>query len=158
MEGGSKVTTIAYREGILAADSWETHESDQGGTRRHTCTKLFRRTLGEGRRARDVIFATAGQTSPGMVFVDWYGSNEKIPECLLNKDCDFICLILSNKGLFEVDEFCRPVQILEPFYAIGSGAKAALAAMHCGKSAVEAVRIAARIDPYTGGRIVSMKL
>jgi hypothetical protein len=152
------VTTIAVRDGIVAADSWETHWSEEGGACRHTCTKLFRKRVVEGRRAHDVIIATAGSTSPGMIFVDWYGSGKEIPRVLLDRESDFLCLVLTPKGLFEVDEYFRPVQILEPFYSIGSGSKAALAAMHCGRSAVEAVRIAARIDPYTGGRVISMKL
>jgi hypothetical protein len=105
-----------------------------------------------------VIIATAGESSPALVFVDWYGTGQPIPEVLLHHGGDFTCLILSPKGLFEADVMCRPDPIIEPFYAIGSGAKEALAAMHCGKSARDAVRVAASIDPYTGGRIVTMRL
>jgi hypothetical protein len=147
------MTTIAVRGGIIAADSWATHWSEEGGARRHVCAKLYRKRVTEGRKSFDVIIATAGESSPALVFVDWYGSGRVMPEVLLNKQADFLCLILTPSGLYEVDEFCRPDLVLEPFYAIGSGAKAALAAMHCGRSAVEAVRIASRIDPYTGGRI-----
>lgn len=152
------MTTIAVKAGVIAADSWATHWSEAGGSRRHTCTKLHRKRVSEGRKSYEVIIATAGESSPGMVFVDWYGSGHEIPRVLLDRDPDFSCLILTPHGLYEVDEYCRPDLVLEPFYAIGSGAKAALAAMHCGKSAIESVRIAARIDPYTGGRIVSMSL
>ena len=56
------------------------------------------------------------------------------------------------------DRLCRLEQLDEDFWAAGSGRQAALAAMHCGKSAVEAVRIAARIDSFTGGRVVHMSL
>lgn len=152
------MTTIAVRDGVIAADSWATHWSEAGGARRHTCAKLYRKRVTEGRKSFDVIIGTAGESSPGMLFVDWYGSGAEVPRMLLDRDPDFSCLILTPSGLFEADEYCRPEAVLEPFYAIGSGAKAALAAMHCGRSAVEAVRIAARIDPYTGGRIVSMNL
>jgi hypothetical protein len=144
------MTTIAYRDGIIASDSWAVYDYD----RKHTCQKLFRKRITEGKKSFDVIIATAGESSPSLLFVDWYGSGKPIPEMLVHHGGDFACLILTPKGLFEVDKMCRPEQVMDSFYAIGSGAKAALAAMHCGKSAVEAVRIAARIDPYTGGRIV----
>jgi hypothetical protein len=152
------VTTIAYRAGIIAADSRMTYTTDGGGSRKHLCTKLYRKTITEGRRTFEAIIATAGESSPALVFVDWYGSGKPIPEMLRDLGGDFTCLILTPRGLYEADVYCRPDQILEPFYAVGSGSKEALAAMHCGKSAREAVEIASRIDPYTGGRIVSMRL
>lgn len=152
------MTTIAFRDGVIAADSRLTYSTEGGGARKHLCTKLYRKTVGEGRKAHDVIIATAGESSPGLVFMDWYGSGKPIPDMLRDLGGDFTCLILTPKGLFEADVYCRPDQIFEPFYAVGSGSKEALAAMHCGKSAADAVRIAARIDPYTGGRIVSMSL
>ena len=152
------MTTIAYRDGILAADSWATYSSEAGGARRHVCTKLYRKTVGEGKKTREVIIGTAGESAPACVFVDWFGSGRPIPEVLLQLGGDFACLVLTHDGLFEADVYCRLDRVQEEFFAIGSGAKAALAAMHCGKSAIEAVRIAARIDPYTGGRIVSMSL
>jgi len=42
--------------------------------------------------------------------------------------------------------------------AIGSGSQFALAALACGKSALEAVKIAATFDPYTGGEIYEHKI
>ena len=152
------MTTIAFRDGVIAADSRLTYSTEGGGGRKHLCTKLYRKRVGEGRKAHDVIIATAGESSPALLFVDWYGSGKPVPEMLRDLGGDFTCLILTPKGLFEADVYCRPDQILEPFYAVGSGAKEALAAMHCGKSARDAVAIAARIDPYTGGRITSMTL
>lgn len=151
------MTTIAYRDGILAADSRVTVDNGSGA-RIHTCKKLFRKRVTEGKKTFEVIIATAGESSPGMVFVDWYGSGKPVPDIFLHIDADFTCLVLTPKGLFEYDTFCRGEEIEEDCYAIGSGAMAALAAMHCGKSALEAVRIASRIDPHTGGRIVTETL
>lgn len=152
------MTTIAYRDGVLAADSRLTYSTDGGGSRKHLCTKLYRKTITEGRRTFEVVIATAGESSPALVFVDWYGSGKPPPEILRDLGGDFTCLILRPDGLYEADVYCRPDRINEPFYAIGSGSKEALAAMHCGKSAVQAVRVAAMVDPYTGGRIISMSL
>ena len=147
------MTTIAYRDGVLAADSRLTADSGK-----HTCKKLFRKRITEGKKTFEVIIATAGHSSSGMVFHDWYGSGKPIPDVLIHHGGDFLCLVLRPDGLYEYDLYCRGERIEEEFYAIGSGAMAALAAMHCGKSAVDAVRIAARIDTYTGGRIVSESL
>lgn len=146
------------RGGIVAADSWETIHTEDGGARRHTCQKIFTKRLGQGKQRRTVILATAGETYPGMTFVEWFGSGKPKPDVLLNSESDFDILILDRGRIYVADRHCQPVQILEPFYAIGSGAKAALAAMHCGKSAREAVKIAARIDPYTGGRVCTAKV
>jgi hypothetical protein len=151
------MTTIAYRDGILATDSQLTVDTGSGA-RKHSCRKLFRKRITEGKKSYDVIIATAGESSPGMVFVDWYGSGKPIPDLFLHIGGDFTCLVLTPRGLLEFDVYCRGELVESEFYAIGSGAMAALAAMHCGKSAVEAVRVAARIDPYTGGRIVTESL
>lgn len=151
------MTTIAYRDGILAADSRVTHGED-GSARIHTCKKLFRKKITQGKKSFDVIIATAGESAPGMLFVDWYGTGKPIPDTFLHLGGDFLCLVLTPSGLFEFDVYCRGEEVSDDFYAIGSGAKAALGALHCGKSAVEAVRIAARIDPYTGGRIMTESL
>ena len=152
------MTTIAFRDGILAADSQVTVNTEAGGSTKHRCAKLFRKTIKQGRKSFDVIIATAGASSPGSMFVDWYGSGEPIPKMLELHGGDFTCLVLAPHGLYEVDMYCFPEPILDKFYAVGSGRKEALAAMHCGKSAREAVEIASRIDPYTGGAITTMTL
>lgn len=91
-----------------------------------------------------------------MIFVDWYGKKTKPPAVL--SDADFTCLVLDEDGLWEFDSYCRAEQITEEFYAIGSGAKVALGAMHHGASAQEAVEIAKLVDPYTGGEVKTMEL
>jgi ATP-dependent protease HslVU (ClpYQ) peptidase subunit len=149
------MTTIAYRDGIIAADSQVTHEAagdkSGAGSHKHTCQKLYtKKAFGY-----HAVIATAGESAPGMLFVDWYGKKGKPPEVL--HDTDFTCLVLDEDGLWEFNSFCRAEKIEEPFYAIGSGAKAALGAMHMGASAIEAVEIAKKIDPYTGGKVTWMR-
>lgn len=149
------MTTIAFREGIIAADSQYTYESEAGGNRKHPCPKLFRKTIKSG---ESVIIATQGDGSAGLVFVDWYGSGKKPPVVISHNLPDFTCLVLRKGGLFEYDAYCRPYEITLPFYAIGSGANAALGAMHMGASAVQAVEIACQIDSYSMGPVVEMRL
>jgi hypothetical protein len=152
------VTTIAFKDGWIAADSRVTVDSEGGGARKFKCEKLYRKIVGEGDQRREVIIGTSGESSPSLLFVDWYGSGEAVPDQLIYGSADFTCLIVESDGIYEADAYCRPEKIVEPFYAIGSGSKAALAAMHCGKSAAEAVEIACRIDPYSAPPIVVMRL
>ena len=44
------------------------------------------------------------------------------------------------------------------YYAIGSGAVFAIAAMDAGATALEAVKIGIKRDPYSGGKITQVKL
>ena len=59
---------------------------------------------------------------------------------------------------FTSNHLCRLVKVLTPFTALGSGRHAALAAMHCGKGAREAVAVACKVDPYTAPPIVTMRM
>lgn len=144
------MTTIAYRKGIIAADSRVTIESEAGGSRMFKSEKLFRKGK--------AIIALAGESEPGLVFLDWYGTGRDAPSVLISADADFTALVLTRKGLFEYGKYCRPERVLGDFHAIGSGAKAALGAMHMGADARTAVRVACKIDPYSAGPIVTMGL
>lgn len=149
------MTTIAVRNGIIAADSRTTVQTDEGGARVFQCEKLYRRFPGE---AKEAILATAGESFSSLVFVDWYGSGKEPPELLVHGDADFTVLALTRTGLFEYDKWCRGEKVLDAFYAVGSGAKAALGAMHMGASAKRAVEIACLIDPYSALPMTVWKL
>lgn len=145
------MTIVAYRDGVLASDSRVTVESTDAGTRCfNSVQKLFRKDSS--------IIATVGESSPGIVFVRWYGSARRRPKVLLDPELDWTCLVLDKEGLWEWDSSMEPELVAEPFYAIGAGTKAALGAMHMGASAEEAVRITCLIDPFCGGPIQVMRL
>ncbi len=75
----------------------------------------------------------------------------KVQECVM--------VLLSPTGRIYTNENGSDCMVVtDPFYALGTGAQAALAAMHMGATPPEAVRIAAKIDPNTGGRIVWKKI
>lgn len=149
------MTTIVYRDGILAADSQVTQDSEAGGSRKFKCEKLYRKTTSKGAEA---IIALAGESTPGLVFLDWYGTDRKPSRLLIESGADFTALVLRRDGLWEYDCWCRGERVADAFYAIGSGAKAALGAMHMGATAAEACEIATRIDPYSSPPIVTMQL
>ena len=73
------MTTIVVRNGIMAADSRTTVDSEAGGSRVFICEKLYRKTVSDGRRKRHVIIGLAGESAPGLVFLDWYGSKAPPP-------------------------------------------------------------------------------
>lgn len=158
------MTIIAYRDGIIAADSCVTWETEAGGSRNFGCDKLFRKTITEGTRQIPVIVGCTGESFASMVFMDWYGTNKDKPQELFDLGADFCCLILRPDGLYEVDAYCRPVQVKLPrsskrrFHAQGSGSSIALGAMCWGATAAQACRTACEYTPYCKPPIISMRL
>jgi len=154
------MTCIAYRDGILAADSQITIDSEAGGSRKFKCDKIYRKTVRNEEEEYEVLIGTAGDAYTSMVFVDWYGTQQPVPETLVQGDVDrdFECLIVEDDGIYTVDMFCRPIKVKEKFYAVGSGAKAALGAMHMGANAITAVQIACKVCPYCAPPIISKSL
>lgn len=151
------MTTIVYRDGIMAADSRVTVETEAGGIRHFKCEKLYRKTC-YGKE--DVIIGLAGESGPGLVFLDWFGTvgDSTPPSVLIDGEGDFTALVLRKSGLYEYDKWCRGEKVMGRFYAVGSGAKAALGALHMGASAKRAVQVACKVDTYSAGPIVQMSL
>lgn len=152
------MTTIAVRDGVICADSRTTIQTEEGGARVFRCEKLYRCFEGSPKEA---ILATAGESFSSLVFVDWYKSETRpieVIDRLINGEADFTVLALTRDGLYEYDKWGRGEKILDKFYAVGSGSKAALGAMHMGASAEQAVRIACKIDPYSAPPITVMTL
>lgn len=144
------MTIICVRDGVMAADTRIIHP-DSGITRG---TKMFRKRINR----RDHILGFCGALTGAMLYYDWYGSNKPMPDQLRHLPADdyFGVLIMIGKKLYEGDCMCRPVEVEAKFHAIGSGAQAALGAMHRGASALEAANIACAIDPSCGRPIVLM--
>ncbi len=147
------MTTIAWDGKKIAADSQITYDSEAGGTRKHKCgNKLFRKTIVVDDVAEEVVMAVQGDASAANLFVEWFdGTKKEMPEIFAYNPPDFTCLVWFKHGLYEYDAYCVGEKVTEKFYAIGSGAKAALGAMHMGADALQAVKIAAEVDPYTSG-------
>jgi hypothetical protein len=62
-------------------------------------------------------------------------------------------LWIDGRAIWLFDESVHPYPLNDPFAAIGSGAMAALAAMHLGSNPRQAVKVAAKVDPSTGGSV-----
>lgn len=144
------MTTIAVRGGIMAADSRVTIHTEEGGARVTQCIKIFRR--------KEALIGLAGESEPGLVFLDWYGSKKAPPSVLIDAEADFTALVLTAQGVFEYGKYCMPEKVLGRYWAVGSGSKAALGAMAMGANAERAVEVACEIDPYTAAPIRVLKL
>lgn len=150
------MTTIAYRDGVIASDSRATWD-DWSQSR---CIKLYRAKSKVDPVKGDVIVATAGHSAASLLFLDWLeiGGEPRLHERGVDENTEFECLVVHKSGVWVADRLCRLEKLEEDFWAAGSGRQAALGAMHAGKGAMDAVRIATRIDPFSGGRVVSMSL
>ena len=145
------MTTIAFKHGVMAADSRATTEDG----RHIRCEKLYR-VVAAGTPA---LVGLAGGSFDGLAFLDWLvGEDDKPPQRLIDGEADFWAMVYNKNGLFLYDKWCRPDKVLDSVFAIGSGSKAALGAMHAGADAARAVEIACKIDVYSALPIVSMSL
>lgn len=64
---------------------------------------------------------------------------------------NFGLLAVVDGEAFEFDSWLSPYQLVEGIYTSGSGADYARGALFAGADVMEALRIACRIDPYSGG-------
>lgn len=139
------MTTVAVRAGVMAADSRMTHDG-----RPTRCVKLFKRA--------GAVIGIAGDDAPALMFVDWYGTGRARPEMFVHGGADFHALVIDDKKrVFLFDKWCRGERLTSPFFAIGTGADAATAAMFMGADARRAVAVACKVDINSGLPVVWMR-
>jgi ATP-dependent protease HslVU (ClpYQ) peptidase subunit len=137
------MTTIAYRDGVLAADS---RECDEGIVVDNRCTKVFR--LPDGR-----LFAAAGSSEDGYRLLIALQKNHTPPS--LEEVSAILVLLNGTFWLYEGNVW--RVQ-KGKFYALGTGAPFAYAAMKAGADARKAAAIGAELDPNSGGKVKFLRL
>lgn len=142
------MTTVAWKDGIVAADTMGDHNGLKMPTTKILVAKAF--VLGGAGGAHDFYgyFDAMKDSSLKEVLENGYpveDQDEDIPAMILVSRSD------PSKAWFLAATAWLP--IVRPYHAIGSGRDFAIAAMHLGKSAVEAVDIAMQFDVYTGGRV-----
>ena len=86
------------------------------------------------------------------------GTTLREVEIKLKADTVILLLLSPNGNLYMSEDGSSPLPISDGFAAIGSGAQGALVAMHLGATPAEAVRAVKKVDPSTGGRIITRKL
>jgi hypothetical protein len=136
------MTTIAWDGNVLAGDTMTVN-----GSFCREVTKIFKID-------KDSYFGGAGYHEDCLRAVIWLRNPEgEKPEL----DQDTFMGILVQKGkAFRLESNLIEMPIKESAHAVGSGADCAIVAMYLGKSAIEAVKIAAIFDVNTGSKVTSM--
>lgn len=140
------MSTVAYRNGVLAADSrlsFGDTISPSGGR------KIF--DLGDGR-----LLGFVGSFASAHALLRHFTQPEMFsyPELA---EASAILILPDGSGMFYDDNGFYPIS-LEPYFAIGSGQDAALGAMAVGASAKRAVEAAISVDKHSGGQIQVLRL
>lgn len=143
------MTTVAWDGKTLAADKLATSSG-----MRITVTKLF--------RARGCLVAAAGDLDRINESVAWFaaGADPKNMPPYARDNNDYVGMLVIEKdgSILKYERSAVPFKIESPFMAIGSGRDYAMAAMHLGKSASEAVAVAIALDCNSGNGIDTMEL
>jgi len=140
------MTTIAYRDGVLAAD--------QGifdrGTIVGRTEKIWRSGKGLG--------GICGCLGDLAAFRDWF-KNGAVGDPPKFKDDDSEGIVVSKCGKVEwIGPEQKRVEIDAPYVALGAGFRVAMGAMHVGAPADVAVETAADLDTCTAGPVSVLRL
>lgn len=142
------MTTIAYRNGIMAADSMLT---DYGDIKRNT-KKIF--------VLEDVVIGTAGEDGDILRFIEWWEDGRKASKRPRRSTVTSLHLIIvdahGQAEIWDENYFGEPTK--EPFCAIGSGRAIAYGAFEMGATAKEAVAAACKWNVYTQGPVRTMNV
>lgn len=145
------MTTVAYRDGIMASDT------RAGGPFVSVARKIY--------KMNGWLVGFSGQLQDGLTFVRWCEAGmdmEKLPNFIIHESgdnpiIDALVVKASDDVTYWTQHF-QPIPIIEPFAAVGSGGLAARAAMHMGATAEEALHVAMAVDGGTGGDIQTERL
>lgn len=136
------MTTCAWDGKTLAADTRCT-----AGGFPYAGTKAYR--LKDGR-----LYAASGSAEECESVRIWLESGGDRPK--VENFCGIV--IGADCSIWRYEDKLVPFQVETAFHAIGSGRDYAMAALHMGKSAREAVELAMIYDIYTGGPITEIAL
>jgi ATP-dependent protease HslVU (ClpYQ) peptidase subunit len=140
------VTTLAYRNGIMAADStiWE------DGCRAYSAKKI--RRLSDGS-----LVGFAGNYDDVGDVIDWLEAGAKGPKP--RTDLLDALVVRPNGKVFRLVQVSKRLLPAEgPYFAIGMGMQAALGAMFAGADPRTAVMAARAHTDGAAGRILVMRL
>ena len=138
------MTCVAYRSGVIAADSMSVVEE----VKMDNEVKVARR--------KGHLFGLAGNVMPPMeAAISWY-FNKKRGKFSPYK---FSLLVITpDEKVFDIDQNNGVSAIVAPFYAIGSGAIGAMCAMETGATAEQAVAACIKWCEGIGGKVIVRKL
>lgn len=141
------MTTIAYRDGILASD---TGIHGGGYFVGETEEKIFEH--------QGSLFGVTGDLSAIVILKKWLEdgrSLEKLPD--FKKDNVEIIEINPGGKVFFLYETFLPIHIDAEYHALGSGDRIAIGALDIGATATMAIEICIKRDCYTAGKVISLR-
>lgn len=136
------MTTIAYKDGVIACDSRMT----EGDT-------ILYDEYNKHKVVEGVHFFCAGSVEDIPHLIQFYLGGEE-------RSGRVTAIVVDGGEVFSVklgDGFTEVIPVDYP-YAIGSGQDYAIAAMDMGADAKTAVKQAMKRDPFTGGRVRTFKV
>jgi ATP-dependent HslUV protease subunit HslV len=138
------MTTIAYRNGCIAADS----ASFAGWSRNGTCRKIARNAAGD-------LAGVCGSATYMGEFLRWFEGNEDgpPPEARVDDGCTDCALIIRRDGRAMQFEKGGSFSLSGDWFALGSGGPEARGAMHAGADAPRAVMAGIDLDAFSAGPI-----
>ena len=138
------MTTIAYRDGVLAADTLINWNGDVLG---------YTPKIG---RAGRLLYGASGSTAWCWAFRSWLKRGAKGDCPAVAKDSGG-CAVMPNDDIISFHEEGMERRTGVPFYAWGSGADYAIGAMQMGATPEQAVRAAMAWDRKTSGEITVLR-
>lgn len=137
------MTTIAANLEMMVADSKVT--DDEGELPSYTAKKIVRFSGG--------VAGAAGDAGNCLRFMEWAAKDFAKPEPQFTAGAKFVGLILNKEGLHIFDPSYPTAERIHQgkFFAIGSGADAATAALMLGCDPIKAVKLACKIDSANSG-------
>lgn len=141
------MTTIAYRDGVLAADT----AVCQGGLMLGSMIKIVRGKNGD-------LAGSVGDAVFNWAFSTWFLGGEEGPAPEAKQEDSFDRGVIFRKsGLIDLFEPRGWFQASAPYFAFGSGREVALGAMFAGADAAVAVEAAIEFDPHSGGTVTVLR-
>lgn len=137
------MTTIAFKNGVLAADTLISTDTVTGEMTKIAVCDSF---MGGG----------SGNVVDVSKFLDWVEEGADPKNLPKLSDCFRGILINKNYTMHYVysEGISRP--ITAPFYTVGSGQDVAKGALTAGATAEEAVQAAMHIDVFSGGQVETL--
>lgn len=133
------MTTIVYRDGLMACDTMVT----SGGIYDGSTSKIWRVPQGVLAIAGDLAMA---HEIANLISLEDGGAIREYRKTIDIEDNGFDAFLVTKETVWVYDSTFVPMPIDAPFYAEGSGRNLAIGAMAAGAKADEAVAIACQYD------------
>jgi 20S proteasome alpha/beta subunit len=138
------MTTIVYRDGVMAGDGRETIQNDEYSSYyilRDDCEKVWKLKDGS-------LFGAAHGSEDIERLRRALVKGRKPPKCE-----DVVGMRVDKKGRIWIYEGRIWQRIDQTYYAVGSGSIMAFPLLDAGVDAIKACTVAASRDPFSGGKV-----